>query len=276
MQRSILLVIAALAWQAAAIRAAEPIDLTVLTFNILVEIGDHPPAPRWKERREASANLILDTKADLIGLQEPTPAQAAYLVKALPGYEALFHKGYPDAMLLYQRDTFEELARGEWWLSPTPDRVSIGFGNALPRLVVWAKLRHKASGRELYFFNTHFDNSMPSQVRMAELCQQKFAPFVAEGLPMLFVGDFNTEQERGDYPKLTSGGWKDSYTVCEKASPGGRDDNVRTMLEGAGRIDHIFYHGDGWKPLKWRRLEYPDPNKPLSDHYPVLAEFRLE
>ena len=35
---------------------------------------------------------------------------------------------------------------------------------------------------------------------MAELCEQRLAPFAVHGLPMLFLGDFNTDQKRGDYP----------------------------------------------------------------------------
>jgi endonuclease/exonuclease/phosphatase family metal-dependent hydrolase len=255
--------------------AKEPVELTVVTFNVLVDVGDYPGIPRWIERKDLCLQVLRDTNADLIGLQETTPGQLKFLAEQLPQCEVIAYKGYPDAALLYRKDRFEKLEQGHWWLSPTPQRVSVGFGNALPRLVVWARLKHKATGRELYAFNTHFDNSMPSQVRMAELCQQQLAPFVAQGLPMIFTGDFNTHQTRGDYARLVSGGWQDSYVASDKASPSGRDDNVPTTLEGDGRIDHIFYHGQALVPIEWRRLESPQPEKPLSDHYPVLARFRL-
>jgi endonuclease/exonuclease/phosphatase family metal-dependent hydrolase len=255
--------------------AAEPIELSVVTFNVLVDLGSQPGVPRWADRRELCVQVLRQSNADLIGLQEPLPAQVDYLLSELPGYDAVAYKGYPDATLLFKREVFEKLDHGHWWLSPTPERVSTGFGNTLPRLVVWAKLRHRAGGRDLFVFNTHFDNSMPSQVRMAELCQQQLAKFAQQKLPMLFMGDFNTTQTRGDYPKLISGGWQDAYAVSPQASPGGRDDNVPTMYEGSGRIDHIFYHGDSWRPVAWERLESPDEKKPLSDHYPVLARFKL-
>ena len=125
------------------------------------------------------------------------PGEVKFLTDEVPGYEAIFYKGYPDATLLYKTDVFAEQQRGHWWLSPTPERVSIGFGNVMPRLVVWAKLRHRASGKSLYVFDTHFDNTQPCQVKMAELCEQRLAPFAVHGLPMLFLGDFNTDQKRG-------------------------------------------------------------------------------
>ncbi len=261
---------------AAATRADEPIGLTVVSFNVLVDLGSQGGFPNWAARKDLCVQVLKETSADLIGLQEPIPKQLDFLLAALPAYDAIFYKGYPDASLLYKKELFEKLEDGSWWLSPTSDRVSVGFGNTLPRLVVWGKLKHRPTGRELYVFDTHFDNSMPSQVHMAELCQQQFKPFVAKDLPMLFLGDFNTTQTRGDYPKLTSGGWHDSYVASDKASDDGRDDNVPTMFKGPGRIDHIFYHGAGWQPVEWRRLESPDPKIPLSDHYPVLARLKLK
>lgn len=264
----------------AAARAADEdaaaVTLKVVTFNVLVDFAPQPGVPPWSQRKELCSQVLRESQADLIGLQESSPGQIKFFAEELPGYAAHYYVSesgspYPDAALMYREEAFERLDEGHWWLSPTPERVSTGFGNVLPRLVVWVRLKHRPSGRELYFFNTHFDNSRPSQDRMAELCQRLFEPFVAEGLPLIFVGDFNTDQERGDYPRLTSGGWADAYRASPLASPNGRDDNVPTFPNGK-RIDHIFYHGPGLKAIRWERLESPDPDRPLSDHYPVYAE----
>ncbi|MGD9648587.1 MAG: endonuclease/exonuclease/phosphatase family protein [Pirellulales bacterium] len=259
-------------------RAADS-DLTVVSFNILVDFASEPGIPRWPDRRDLCAQVLKESGAQLIGLQEPSPGQIKWLTEQLPAYEAVFYrrsptdKGYPDAVLLYLRERFAEKERGHWWLSPTPEKVSTGFGNVLPRLVVWARLQDKIADKELLVFNTHFDNSLPSQVKMAELCSQQFEKFASAGLPMLFLGDFNTDQKRGDYAKLTSDGWRDSYTVSDQASDDGRDDRVATHLRGT-RIDHIFYHGDALAPVAWQRLESPDSERPLSDHFPILARFQ--
>ena len=258
--------------------ASSDTDLTVVSFNILVDFGSSKEVPRWPERRELCVQLLKDAHAQLIGLQEPSPGQMKWLAEQLPAYEVVLYrrsptdKGYPDAALLYERERFEEKERGHWWLSPTPEKVSTGFGNTLPRLVVWAQLRDKLTDKELIVFNTHFDNTMPSQARMAELCSRQFEKFTPRGLPMLFLGDFNTDQKRGDYARLTSGGWRDAYIASDQASDDGRDDRVATHLGGT-RIDHIFYHGASLTPVAWQRLESPDPARLLSDHYPILARF---
>lgn len=254
--------------------AAEPVELKVISFNVLVDFSPQPGVPKWADRKDLCIQVLREQNADLLGLQEPSPGQVKFFLAQLPDYEPVHYKTYTDATLLYKRELFEELERGTWFLSPTPERVSTGFGNALPRVVVWAKLKHKPSGRELLVFNTHFDNSMPSQVKMAELCQKKFATFAEQKLPMIFMGDFNTNQKRGDYARLVSEGWRDSYCASSKASPDGRDDNVPTHLNQT-RIDHIFYHG-AIKALSWERLESPDPQKLLSDHYAIAARLALE
>lgn len=254
-----------------ALAQAESFSLNVVTFNVLVEIANDKGVPAWKYRKGPSAQLLKNLDADLIGLQEPTPGQVDFFLKELPGYGVVKANNFTDATLLYKRDTVTLREQGHWWLSPTPDRVSIGFGNYMPRAIVWALLEHRASHRNLYVFNTHFDNTLPSQAKMAALCKEKMKPFLAKSLPIIFMGDFNTDQKRGDYSTLISGGWSDSYRANERASADGRDDNVSTVRDGQKRIDHIFYHGKNISVMKWERLESPDPNIPLSDHYPVRA-----
>jgi len=257
--------------------AAEPMDLNVVTFNVLVDLGKSGDVPIWKNRRELCVEVLREVDPDLIGLQEPLPRQVEYILDQMSDYAAVHDPdGFTDATLLYRTSRFEKLEEGQWWLSPTPEKRSTGFGNFLPRLLVWVKLKEKDSGRELYFFNTHFDNSRPSQTKMAELCEQKMKPFMKSGLPLIFVGDFNTDQNRGDYPRLTSNGWRDAYVVSKYASGDGRDDNITTFRGSQKRIDHIFFYGEGITPLEWERLESPDPEVPLSDHFPVFARLRIE
>lgn len=255
-------------------RAAEPLELTVVSFNVLVDFSREEGVPAWKDRKDLCLEALKKVDPDLIGFQETSPLQVKFFQEGLPGYKSHAYKGYPDALLFYRESAFEELEQGHWWLSPTPEKVTTGFGNTLPRLVVWVKLKHKASGRELLFFNTHFDNSMPSQIKMAALCQEQFKRFYDLKLPMIFTGDFNTDQKRGDYPTLTSNDWHDAYLASDKASADGRDDNVGTHERGT-RIDHIFYHGEGMKAVSWQRIESPDPDRRLSDHWAITAKIAI-
>ncbi len=274
----------AIVWIASALgpltaQADGPVELNVMSFNVLVDFSVPQGVPKWNDRRDLCVQVIEQANPDLIGFQETSPKQVKFFAERLPGYAGHhFREGkkeFPDALLMYKTSVFEPLETGHWWLSPTPEKASTGFGNALPRLVVWARLKHRATGRELVFFNTHFDNSMPSQVKMAALCQQKLEPFVASGLPLVFVGDFNTSPSRGDYPTLVSNGWRDAYLAAPQASADGNDEHVVTM-ENQKRIDHILYRHELLSAIAWERLESPDPQRRLSDHWPIQARLRWQ
>jgi endonuclease/exonuclease/phosphatase family metal-dependent hydrolase len=280
----------------------EAAELRVVTFNVLVDWETKAGVPAWEERREAAVKALEEAAPDIVAFQETSPVQMAYFQKALPGYAtagvipiegedrawftgkfppmaAIAAAGFTDAIIFYRKAAFEKLDEGWWWLSSTPEKASMDFGNPFPRAMVWARLNHKATGRELVAVCTHFDNTMPSQVRMAAFSHEKLQPFIRKDLPVIFAGDFNTNQQRGDYEKLVSGGWKDAYTASPLASEDGRDDNAPTIngADGAGRIDHIFYHGDALEAVEWHRLDPPVPEvSALSDHIPVFARFRFE
>ena len=131
--------------------------------------------------------------------------------------------------------------------------------------------RHRALDKSLYVFVTHFDNTHPCQQKMAELCEKRLAPFTGQGLPAIFMGDFNTDQKRGDYPRLTSRGWQDTYEVSAEASEGATTTCPRRLT---ARGSTTFLSRWCVSPVSWRRLESPDAATPLSDHYPVLARLR--
>jgi endonuclease/exonuclease/phosphatase family metal-dependent hydrolase len=253
---------------------ADEIELKVVTYNVLVELSAPAGIPSWSKRRDAIVELLRQEQADLIAIQEPTPRQLDYLVDKLKDYAVIRDEKFTDAALLFRRDIFEKLDEGKWWLSPTPEKpMSRGFGNFLPRILVWAKLKHTPSGGELFASSTHFDNTTPSQMKMAALCQKKWEPFLQQKIPIIWMGDFNTDQERGDYPMLTSNGFSDAYIASPDASQDGKDDNVSTFPGDHGkRIDHILVHGS-IRATQWRVITYQGTI--LSDHYPVAAKLMV-
>lgn len=176
-----------------------------------------------------------------------------------------------EIVLFYHNDHFVLLDDGHWWLSPTPDRPSIGFGNTAPRLVLWANLQHRSSGLEFTIFNTHIDHRCTQA--MVELCRSKFGVFSNFASSQIFVGDLNFNPTELNYQMLLNDGWLDSHAVAS-------DPDTATFLYDlpgipGGRIDHIMYRSHLLTPKVWHRLASPDPNRRISDHDPVYARFRL-
>jgi endonuclease/exonuclease/phosphatase family metal-dependent hydrolase len=115
-------------------------------------------------------------------------------------------------------------------------------------------------------FNTHLDHHCP--LPMVELCREKMAAFTRRGIPLIFMGDFNVTPTHDAYALLTGDGWHDAHGVSSGPSEA-------THMQGR-RIDHIFYRGAGVTPQTWIQLFSPDPQRPLSDHYPVYVRLRTD
>ena len=55
--------------------AAEPVELKVISFNVLVDFSPQPGVPKWADRKDLCIQVLREQNADLLGLQEPSPGQ---------------------------------------------------------------------------------------------------------------------------------------------------------------------------------------------------------
>jgi endonuclease/exonuclease/phosphatase family metal-dependent hydrolase len=271
-------------------------EMNIITSNVSADFLTPPGVPPWDERKQLYAQVLQHAAPDILGFQEVTPRQFAFWQAQLPQFTALtVSPANPDPallavwqaqygsfgfdaipspyeiMLFYRTELFEQRATGHWWLSPTPNRVSIGFGNSAPRVVLWACLVHRPSGRSLYLFNTHLDHRCIQP--MVQVCREQFVAFTATDAPLIFMGDLNLNPSHPTYSQLAADGWRDSHSVCASA-------DCPTFLYNrpdvpSGRIDHVLYRGNGLMPQAWARLSSSNPDLRLSDHDPVYVQFYL-
>lgn len=270
--------------------------LTIITTNVSADFLAPTGVPTWDERKHLYAQAVRDAQPTIIGLQEATLNQTTFWQAQLPEYTALtvsaadptpelavtwaakYAKfGLPtvpspyEIVLFYETAVCQLIETGFWWLSPTPERPSIGWGNSAPRVVLWAHLHHRPTGQEIVIFNTHIDHRCPDE--MVALCRARLAPFIERNIPLIFMGDLNFNPTTANYALLKQDGWLDTHDVV-------RADEESTFLYDlanipGGRIDHILYRGDALHPQTWSRLLSPDPTRRLSDHDPVCVRFHL-
>src|SRR5437764_4836016 len=147
-----------------AVPTTAPAILRVMSFN--VRYGTAPDGPdHWDKRKPLFFATIRAYGPDLLGMQEVIAAQADELQQELSGY-GFIGTGRDDGKrrgeyspLMFRKDRFELIESGQYWLSETPEQVaSKGWDAALPRIVTWAKLKDRASGRPLLWINTHWDH----------------------------------------------------------------------------------------------------------------------
>lgn len=266
-------------------KAEQPV--TVMSYNLLCSLcktGEYDP---WQERLGYFGDIFSRHDPDLLGAQELTPlaGEVDAVLAQLPGRAAVYYHPedrppYPDAIVFYRQERFELLEQGAYWLSPTPDvPSSSGFASPqLPRLVVWARLRDRYAGGEIFFASTHFDNNSPSQELSAPLVQERTAPWV-ETHPVIFVGDFNSRPDSKAYSILATDSsrgfvFENAYDLAPSPTPISNQEPAPDY-DTSERIDHIFVAGEGrtFEVESWLAdlYVYGAKNRYPSDHFPVVS-----
>ena len=184
----------------------------VMSFNILC--ANTPQQNSWGERQQLVIDQIKEVDPLLFGLQEPTAFQMDAVCAALPEYDFVGvarddgkRKG-EFSPVFYKKDCFELLDSGTFWLSETPEVPgSRGWDAACNRVVSWAKLRCKKSGKTLVFADTHFDHvSDEARQNSAKLVMERMYPITEQwSLPFFITGDFNCDSSSKGYKTLTGG-----------------------------------------------------------------------
>jgi endonuclease/exonuclease/phosphatase family metal-dependent hydrolase len=257
--------------------------IRVVTFNIRVAVDEGINS--WDNRKELVASIIETYRADIVGLQEALKTQLEDLNKLLPDF-AWVGVGRDDgaeegeyAAIFYNKKRFEVLEDSTFWLSETPDKPSIGWDAALKRVVTWAKLRDKITGKIFYHFNTHFDyKGVMARLESANLLNDRVAE-VAGKTPAIVTGDFNFKSDFGGY-KILTGGRKnylfDTQKIAKVDSSGSNITYNRfgQFLEEGNKIDYIFIKNNIEVDKHKIIMDTFDGRYP-SDHMPVLAVLRI-
>src|SRR5690606_8318121 len=155
--------------------------------------------------------------------------------------------------IFYKKDEFKLLDKGDFWLSETPDKPSLGWdATCCNRICSWVYLKHKKSKKKFYFFNVHFDHQgVIARVESSKLILQKIKE-IAKGKPVVLTGDFNGSQESDLYKILANSSLlNDTYELAEHPySLNGSFNGFGRSLQKTDVIDHIFVTKD-FQVARW-------------------------
>ena len=231
----------------------------------------------WHLRKLEMVELIQTKKPDILGIQEGLFHQVQYLDSALVNYTYAgcgrddgYQKGEFSAIYI-DTTVFTIYQSGTFWLSDTPNKVSVGWDAALPRICSYAQISHKISKKSVWIFNTHFDHKGQSaRLRSAELILKKVSEINPENQPYILMGDFNATPEEKPIQLLVAAHHKLPQKINGPQGTFngfGKENNTR-------RIDFIF--SSKVKILKYIHLDGKRKNgRYISDHLPVYASIRL-
>lgn len=256
-------------------------DLSVMTYNIKLDYpkeGDN----NWTNRKPFFINLIKFHKPDILGVQEAMPNQMKDMDSLLTQYNFV-GVGRDDgkdegeySAIFYKQNRFNVLESSTFWLSQTPDKVSMGWDAVCNRICTYALFQNKITNQKIFVFNTHFDHvGEQARKESALLILKKIKEINTLNLPVILMGDFNLEaQSEGIESILKS--YNDTHTIANISfGPTGTFNGFHFEKPVAIKIDFVFA-SKNITVLKSGILSDSKDCKYPSDHFPVYVEINLK
>ncbi len=255
-------------------------SMNVMTYNIRLNVesdGEHA----WPHRKADVISTLRFHKADIFCLQEVVHNQMEDVKSAFQDF-AYVGVGRDDGIsageyspVFYNKGRFKALDSGNFWLSTTPDKPSLGWDAACIRICSWVKLKDKSTGKQLFVLNTHFDHvGVVARKNAVDLILKKIAALVQDQAVVL-CGDFNLPPEAVPIQKISEK-LNDSY-YATVLPPHGSEATFLGFTYDSGtrsRIDYIFV-SENVKVKRYGALTDSRDRKFFSDHIPVLVELEF-
>ena len=172
--------------------------------------------------------------------------------------------------IFFDRDRFEKLEEGTFWLEEPSDRPAGWRLSGPKRICTWVRLRDRSTGRTFRVCNTHLyltEREPQRAVRLILEHIERFDP--AE--PLLLAGDFNATEHVSQPSAVRPG-----RAGIDRESRGAR---ARPTYQFYGirlrSLDEILADSS-WTVLDHQVLDVKPGNRYPSDHFGVMADLTLE
>ena len=290
--------------------SAQP--MLVGSYNIRYKnAGDSARGDQWQKRCQVICDQVNFMAPDIFGAQEVLHEQLTDMLARLDGYDCI-GVGRDDgktkgeyAAIFYNKERVRLLEQGNFWLSETPEKPSLGWDAACVRICTWGRFLMAEGGarnEEFFFFNLHMDHvGKVARREAAKLVVQKIKELTASSSPQIILtGDFNVDQNDEIYRIFTESGiLKDSYDCARlRFAENGTFNSFKSDLFTRSRIDHIFVSpptevdaygvltDSYWIPDTTSAQEMKSADAPQeisfsryerrlpSDHYPVFVRLK--
>jgi len=259
-------------------------EIKVMSFNIRLDVASDGEN-RWDARKERVAALMNYYEADFIGGQEVQHHQLQFLKNNLPGYNYI-GVGRDDgkeageySCIFYNKEKYTVIQQSTFWLSATPDSVSMGWDAVCNRVCTYGLFQSKQTKQYVWVFNTHFDHKgTTARLESAKLIIKKIQELNTKKYPVIFSGDLNSKP--GEAPaQYINSNLQNTRDISQQAAYGPPDtwNGFQFDKKPDGRIDHIFIAPH--KKLhvaKFATITDSYDKKYPSDHFPILATLKLD
>jgi endonuclease/exonuclease/phosphatase family metal-dependent hydrolase len=237
-----------------------------------------PEIPNWDLRVVGVKNIINTVKPDVIGIQEapniwvgPRYYTQASDIQRMTSY-AIYQppNGAESIPILWRAGRFNLTAANYKIFEYKPYPV---YGRAM----TWVKLKSKATAKEFFVFNTHFEHGADEQAARnseAALLAAEIQRVNPGGLPAFVTGDFNASagSSAPQTAQLGAIGYADSFdgTAARVHSQFKTYNEYTLGVVGSSRIDQVYVAAGKSSVSYWENwLPYGDQvvgGRPPSDH----------
>jgi len=233
----------------------------------------------WQMRKNKLNEILIQYSPSVIGIQEGLLHQVEYIDSSLSNYDYV-GVGRDDGKMkgefcaiYFDTTRYNIREHSTFWLSETPDSISVGWDAALERICTYGLFEDINTSEEFWVFNTHYDHlGNRAREESSKLILKRIYELNHRSLPLILMGDFNSIP--GSSPiNILKLKLSDALQISlEKLQgPLGTYNGFNLNLPIEKRIDYIFT--SKVKILSYRHLNHRLNNKRhISDHLPVMIE----
>ena len=258
-------------------------SLKMITYNIRLDVaidGEN----NWSHRKKFFTSQIQFYEPDVFGIQEATPNQVIDISNSLSQYNHIgigregVGKG-ESSNIYYKKERCSVSTETTFWLSETPNEISKGWDAACNRVCTFALFEDLKSNKSFWVFNTHLDHiGEVARTKGIELILSKIEVVNDQKLPVIFMGDFNSEPNENRIIALKKI-MNDSreLSVEKPFGPFGTFNNFQYNNPATKQIDYIFLSKSRFFIVnKYAVLTDSKNLRFPSDHFPVYIEMKYE
>lgn len=252
-------------------------QFVLMSYNIRYD-NSYDTLNSWEKRKTAVVRLMDFYDADIIGTQEGLSNQVKYMDSCLTDY-ACTGVGREDGVqkgeycaIFYDTSRVSLLSGSTFWLSESPENVSVGWDAALERICTWGLFENLETSDRLLVFNAHLDHQGAlAREKSAELLIAKIGEINTGNYPVVLMGDFNATPESKPV-SIIKKQMSDGFAISDEYlnGPLGTFNGFNTDAPVIERIDYIFTSGLDVS-IYSHIDDRMDNRRFISDHFPVLA-----
>ncbi|MBE6984430.1 MAG: hypothetical protein E7434_02225, partial [Ruminococcaceae bacterium] len=260
-------------------------EYSVMSQNVRVG-GDTSPNTK-EERIPRMETFLKNYLPDIIGFQEVDSAWQTVLDGVLTGYEKQLVYGNTTAQnegspLYWKSSKFTALEKGTFWLSETPDVMSLGWGAGNHRTCNYAVLKVKSNGMIVIAANTHLDHKVElARTKGMELIKERMtalkAKYEALGYKEIcfhISGDFNAKPNATVIQEVSTYWTEARYAAVSLGTPVNQNTFSAYNASPSSIIDYIFVSNNTDVTTYKVLLDKIDSNA-ISDHYGLYSTIRI-